>query len=104
MFISTRLLQSYVYIHHPIIILFDSDVEDAFSSTNTPDYTTASLDYSPATSGNTSSDSETESDPLEDPSEDRSAPLAVTPFLDDLYMHIRWAYYATNEESSDSSS
>ncbi|GJV75395.1 hypothetical protein Tco_1506979 [Tanacetum coccineum] len=30
---------------HPIIILFDSDVEDALSSTNAPDYTPA-LSYS----------------------------------------------------------
>ncbi|GJV58143.1 putative reverse transcriptase domain-containing protein [Tanacetum coccineum] len=86
---------------HPIIILSDSDVEDAFSST---DYTPASPDYSPATPGNTSSDSETESDPSKDPSEDRSAPLAITPFPDDPYMQIRRAYYATSEESSDSSS
>ncbi|GJR92620.1 hypothetical protein Tco_0264794 [Tanacetum coccineum] len=84
---------------HPIIILSDSDVEDAFSST---DYTPASPDYSPASPGNTSSDSKTESDPSEDLSEDRSAPLAITPFPDDPYMQIRRAYYATNEESSDS--
>ncbi|GKD50133.1 hypothetical protein Tco_1279109 [Tanacetum coccineum] len=84
---------------HPIIILSDSDVEDAFSSTY---YTPASPDYSPASLGNTSSDSKTESDPSEDLSEDRSAPLAITPFPDDPYMQIRRAYYATNEESSDS--
>ncbi|GJX41914.1 hypothetical protein Tco_0256904 [Tanacetum coccineum] len=66
---------------HPIIILSDSDVEDAFSST---DYTPASPDYSPASPGNTSSDSKTESDPSEDLSEDHSAPLAITPFPDDL--------------------
>ncbi|GJZ62794.1 hypothetical protein Tco_0619215 [Tanacetum coccineum] len=65
---------------HPIIILSDSDVEDAFSFT---DYTPASSDYSPASPRNTSSDSKTESDPSEDLSEDRSAPLAITPFLDD---------------------
>ncbi|GKE99471.1 hypothetical protein Tco_0022822 [Tanacetum coccineum] len=53
--------------------------------------------------GNTSSDSKTESGPLEVPSEDRSTPLAITPFFDDLYMQIRRAYYATSEESSDSS-
>ncbi|GJR68857.1 hypothetical protein Tco_0014922 [Tanacetum coccineum] len=82
---------------HPIIILSDSDVEDAFSSTY---YTPASPDYSPASPGNTSSDSKTESDPSEDLSEDRSAPLAITPFLDDLYMQIRRAYYATYKESS----
>nr|GEW92996.1 putative reverse transcriptase domain-containing protein [Tanacetum cinerariifolium] len=38
---------------HHIIILSDSDVEDAFSSTNTLDYTSASPDYSPALPGNT---------------------------------------------------
>ncbi|GJR33319.1 hypothetical protein Tco_1109551 [Tanacetum coccineum] len=84
---------------HPVTILSDFDVEDAFSSTN---YTPASLDYSPALLGNTSSDSKTESDPSEDLSEDRLAPLAITPFLDDPYMQIRRAYYATNKESSDS--
>ncbi|GJT39391.1 hypothetical protein Tco_0939256 [Tanacetum coccineum] len=88
----------------PIIILSDSDVKDAFSSTDTPDYTSASPDYSPATPGNTSSNFENESDPSKDPSEDRSAPLAITPFPDDPYMRIRRAYYTTNEESSDSSS
>nr|GEU51778.1 putative reverse transcriptase domain-containing protein [Tanacetum cinerariifolium] len=35
---------------------------------------------------------------------DRSVPLAITPFLDDPYMQIRQAYYATNKESFDSSS
>ncbi|GJW34728.1 hypothetical protein Tco_0057648 [Tanacetum coccineum] len=84
---------------HPIIILSDSNVEDAFSSTY---YTPASPDYSPASSGNTSSNSKTEFDPSEDLSEDRSAPLAITPFPDDPYMQIRRAYYATNKESSDS--
>ncbi|GJT70439.1 hypothetical protein Tco_1029725 [Tanacetum coccineum] len=49
---------------HPIIILSDSDVEDAFSSTNTPDYTPASPDYSSAPPGNTSSE------PSEDSSKD----------------------------------
>nr|GEV60247.1 hypothetical protein [Tanacetum cinerariifolium] len=67
---------------HPIIILSDSDVEDAFSSTYTPDYTTTSPDYSPTSPGNTASDSETESDPSEDPFEDHSAPLAISPFHD----------------------
>nr|GEV13106.1 reverse transcriptase domain-containing protein [Tanacetum cinerariifolium] len=82
---------------HPNIILFNSDVEDAFSST---DYTSASPDYSPASPGNTSFDSKTESDPSEDLSEDRLASIAITPFLDESYMQIRRAYYATNEESS----
>ncbi|GKD31716.1 hypothetical protein Tco_1242494 [Tanacetum coccineum] len=84
---------------HPIIILSDFDVEDAFSST---DYTSASLDYSPASPRNTFSDSKTEFDPSEDLSEDYSAPLAITHFPDDPYMQIRRAYYATNEESSHS--
>ncbi|GJW77553.1 hypothetical protein Tco_0139235 [Tanacetum coccineum] len=83
---------------HPIIILYDFDVEGDFSSI---DYTPASPDYSPASPRNTSSDSKTESDP-EDLSEDRSAPLSIIPFRDDPYMQIRRSYYATNEESSDS--
>ncbi|GKD96103.1 hypothetical protein Tco_1380000 [Tanacetum coccineum] len=57
---------------HPIIILSDSNVEDAFSSTN---YTSASPDYSPASPRNTSSDSKSESDPSEDQSEDHEFPL-----------------------------
>ncbi|GJU71757.1 reverse transcriptase domain-containing protein [Tanacetum coccineum] len=46
---------------HPIVVLSYSDVEDAFSSTTTPDYTPASPDYSPASPGNTSSDSSEDS-------------------------------------------
>ncbi|GKA03918.1 hypothetical protein Tco_0676699 [Tanacetum coccineum] len=41
---------------HPIIVLSDSDIEDDFSSTYTPDYTPASPDYFPASPGNTSPD------------------------------------------------
>ncbi|GJX17206.1 arginine--tRNA ligase, chloroplastic/mitochondrial [Tanacetum coccineum] len=41
----------YIY---PIIAPYDVDVKDAFSSTNTPDYTPASPDYSSASPGNTS--------------------------------------------------
>ncbi|GJU03109.1 hypothetical protein Tco_1113447 [Tanacetum coccineum] len=78
---------------HPIIILSDFDVEDAFSSTNTPDYTPASPDYSPASPGNTSSD------PSEDLSKDLLASLAISPFHDDLYMKVMQAYNATNNES-----
>ncbi|GKB71394.1 hypothetical protein Tco_0932806 [Tanacetum coccineum] len=78
---------------HPIIILSDSDVEDAFSFTNTPDYTPASPDYSPASPGNTSSD------PSEDSSKDRSASLTISPFHDDPYMKVMQAYNATNNES-----
>ncbi|GJS15985.1 reverse transcriptase domain-containing protein [Tanacetum coccineum] len=78
---------------HPIIILSDSDVEDAFSSTNTPDYIPASPDYSPASPGNTSSD------PSEDSSKDRSASLTISPFHDDPYMKVMQAYNATSNES-----
>ncbi|GKD93801.1 hypothetical protein Tco_1373638, partial [Tanacetum coccineum] len=75
---------------YPIIVPSDSDVEDAFSSTNTPDYTSASSDYSPASSGNTSSD------PSEDLSKDLLASLAISPFYDDPYMKVMKAYNATN--------
>ncbi|GKC61832.1 hypothetical protein Tco_1089430 [Tanacetum coccineum] len=78
---------------HPIIILSDSDVDDAFSSTNTPDYTLASPDYSPASPGNTSPDS------LEEPFKDHSASLTISPFHDDPYMKVMQAYNATNNES-----
>ncbi|GKF44943.1 hypothetical protein Tco_0131495 [Tanacetum coccineum] len=78
---------------HPIIILSDSDVEDAFSSTNTPDYTPASPNYSPASLGNNSHDSS------EDPFEDHSASLTISPFHDDPYIKIMQAYNATNNES-----
>ncbi|GJX98350.1 hypothetical protein Tco_0355369 [Tanacetum coccineum] len=43
----------YIY---PIIVPSDSNVEDAFSSTNTPHYISASPDYFPASPGNTSPD------------------------------------------------
>ncbi|GKF16381.1 hypothetical protein Tco_0061299 [Tanacetum coccineum] len=74
---------------HPIIVQSDSDVEDAFSSTITPDYTPASLDYSSASPGNTSSD------PSEDLSKDLLASLAISPFYDDPYMKVMQAYNAT---------
>ncbi|GJS42774.1 hypothetical protein Tco_0567817 [Tanacetum coccineum] len=41
---------------HPIIILSNSEIEDTFSFTNTPNYTSASPDYFPASPGNTSPD------------------------------------------------
>ncbi|GJZ25379.1 hypothetical protein Tco_0569632 [Tanacetum coccineum] len=78
---------------HPIIVLSNSNVEDAFSSTNTPDYTPASPDYSPASPGNTFSD------PSEDLSKDLLASLAISPFHDDPYMKVMQAYNATNDES-----
>ncbi|GJW05160.1 hypothetical protein Tco_1564016 [Tanacetum coccineum] len=92
---------SYTF-HQPIIVLSNSDVEDAFSSTTTLDYTPASPDYSPASPGNTSFD------PLEDPFEDHSAPLAISPFYDDPYLRLErvlmrrsvmQAYNATSNES-----
>ncbi|GKC32077.1 hypothetical protein Tco_1039371 [Tanacetum coccineum] len=80
----------YIY---PIIVPSDSNVEDAFSSINTPDYTPASPDYSPASSGNTSSD------PSEDLSKDLLASLAISSFLDDPYMKVMQAYDATSNKS-----
>nr|GEX20119.1 putative reverse transcriptase domain-containing protein [Tanacetum cinerariifolium] len=65
---------------HPITILSDSDIEDAFSFTNTPDYTLASPNYFSASSGNTSSD------PSEDLSKYLLASLSISPFYDDPYM------------------
>ncbi|GJS20762.1 reverse transcriptase domain-containing protein [Tanacetum coccineum] len=81
------------YYIYPIIVPSDSNVEDAFSSTNTPDYTPASPDYSTASPGNTSSD------PSEDLSKDLLASLAISPFHDDPYMKVMQAYTATNNES-----
>ncbi|GJW06621.1 hypothetical protein Tco_1569044 [Tanacetum coccineum] len=78
---------------HPIIILSDSNVEDAFSSMNTPDYISASSDYSPASPGNTSSDSS------KDLSKNLLASPTISPFHDDPYMKIMQAYDATNNES-----
>ncbi|GJZ71270.1 retrotransposon protein, putative, ty3-gypsy subclass [Tanacetum coccineum] len=78
---------------HPIIVPFDYDVEDAFSSTTTPDYTPASPDYFPASPGNTSPD------PLDDLSKYLLASLAISPFHNDPYMKVMQAYNATNNES-----
>ncbi|GJU07573.1 hypothetical protein Tco_1124003 [Tanacetum coccineum] len=78
---------------HPIIVLSDSDVEDVFSSTITPDYIPASPDYFPASPGNTSSNSS------DDLSKDLSASLTISPFHDDSYMKVMQAYNATNNES-----
>ncbi|GKE84469.1 hypothetical protein Tco_1558211 [Tanacetum coccineum] len=80
----------YIY---PIIVPSDFDVEDAFSSTNTPDYTPASPDYSPASPGNTSPD------PSDDLSKYLLASLAISPFHDDLYIKVMQAYNATSDES-----
>ncbi|GKE34034.1 hypothetical protein Tco_1453356 [Tanacetum coccineum] len=78
---------------HPITILSDSNVEDVFSSTNTPDYTLASSDYFPASPGNTPSDSS------DDLTKYLLASLAILPFYDDPYMMVMQAYNTTNNES-----
>ncbi|GJX46416.1 hypothetical protein Tco_0271606 [Tanacetum coccineum] len=78
---------------HPIIVLSDYDVEDGFSSTTTPDYTLASLNYFPASPGNTSPD------PSDDLSKYILASLAISPFHNDPYMKVMKAYDATNNES-----
>ncbi|GJR79226.1 hypothetical protein Tco_0150011 [Tanacetum coccineum] len=78
---------------HPIIVVSDSYIEDAFSSTNTPDYTPASRDYFSASLGNTFSD------PSEDLSKDILASLTISPFHDDPYMKVMQAYNATSNES-----
>nr|GEU46830.1 putative reverse transcriptase domain-containing protein [Tanacetum cinerariifolium] len=67
---------------HPITVLSDSDIEDAFSSTNTPDYTPALADYFPASPRNTFFD------PLEDLSKYLLASLAISHFRDDPYMKV----------------
>ncbi|GKB91015.1 hypothetical protein Tco_0963287 [Tanacetum coccineum] len=78
---------------HPIIILSDFDIEDVFSSTTILDYTSASPNYSPSSSGNTYFD------PLEDLSKDLLASLTISPFHDDPYMKVMHAYNATSNES-----
>ncbi|GKE22033.1 hypothetical protein Tco_1433545 [Tanacetum coccineum] len=78
---------------HPITILSNSNVEDAFSFTNTPDYTPASPDYFPASPGNTPSDSS------DDLTKYLLASLAISPFHDDPYMKVMQAYNTTNNES-----
>ncbi|GJR04068.1 hypothetical protein Tco_0527052 [Tanacetum coccineum] len=80
----------YIY---PIIVPSNSNVEDAFSSTNTPNYISASPDYFSASPGNTSSD------PSDDLSKDLLASLAISPFHDDSYMKVMQAYNATSNES-----
>ncbi|GKA33207.1 retrovirus-related pol polyprotein from transposon 17.6 [Tanacetum coccineum] len=65
---------------HPIIVISNSYIEDAFFSTNTPDYTLALLDYFPASPGNTPSNS------LDDLTMYLLASLAISPFHNDPYM------------------
>ncbi|GJX59291.1 reverse transcriptase domain-containing protein [Tanacetum coccineum] len=71
--------------NHPIIIPSDSDIEDAFSSINVPD-------YFPATPGNTSSDSSN------DLTKYLLATLVFSPLHDDPYMEIIQAYDATDNK------
>ncbi|GJR02517.1 hypothetical protein Tco_0525501 [Tanacetum coccineum] len=66
---------------------------NAFSSTTTPNYIPASLDYSPASPGNTSLN------PSDDLSKYLLASLAILPFHDDPYMKVMQAYNATTNES-----
>ncbi|GKA75993.1 hypothetical protein Tco_0782371 [Tanacetum coccineum] len=81
----------YIY---PIIVPSDVDVEDAFSSTTTPNYTSASPDYSSASPGNTSHD------PSDDLSKYLLVSLAILPFHDDPYMKVTQAdNNATSNES-----
>nr|GEY81893.1 hypothetical protein [Tanacetum cinerariifolium] len=82
---------SYVYTHHPFIVPSDSDIEDAFSSMNTPDYTLASpFSASPRN---------TSFDPSEDLSKYLLASLSISPFHNDPYMKVMQAYNATSNES-----
>ncbi|GJU76932.1 hypothetical protein Tco_1274002 [Tanacetum coccineum] len=80
----------YIY---PIIVPSDYDVENAFSSTHSPNYTPASPNYFPASPGNTPSDS------LDDLTKDLLASLAISPFHDDPYMKVMQAYNSTSNES-----
>nr|GFA10822.1 hypothetical protein [Tanacetum cinerariifolium] len=78
--------------NYPFIVPYDSDVEDAFSSTNPRDYTPASTDYFSASPRNTSPD------PSNDLTKDLLASLAFSPFHDDPYMNVMQAYDVTNNE------
>nr|GEV64457.1 hypothetical protein [Tanacetum cinerariifolium] len=78
---------------HPIIVPSDSDIEDAFSSTHSPNYTLASPDYFPNLSGNTSFD------PSEDLSKYILASLAILLFHDDPYIKVMQAYNGTSNKS-----
>ncbi|GKB28035.1 hypothetical protein Tco_0867436 [Tanacetum coccineum] len=78
----------YIY---PIIVPSDYDVEDAFSSTHSPNYTPPSPDYFLASPGNTPSDSSY------DLTKNLLASLAISPFHDDPYMKVMQAYNTSNE-------
>nr|GEU77593.1 hypothetical protein [Tanacetum cinerariifolium] len=68
--------------NYPIIVPSNFDVEDAFSSTHSPD-------YFPSSSGKTSPD------PSNDLTKDLLALLAISSFYDDPYMKVMQAYNAT---------
>ncbi|GJW82541.1 hypothetical protein Tco_0146516 [Tanacetum coccineum] len=78
--------------NHLIIVPSDSDIEDAFSSTHSLDYTPASPDYLPALPGNTSPNLS------DDLSKYLLASLAILPFHDDSYIKGMQAYDATSNE------
>nr|GEV80997.1 reverse transcriptase domain-containing protein [Tanacetum cinerariifolium] len=71
---------------HPIIVPSNFDVEDAFSSTTTPNYTPTSPNHSLASPGNTFSD------PSENLTKNPLATLAISPFYDDPHMKVMQAY------------
>ncbi|GKD90965.1 hypothetical protein Tco_1366472 [Tanacetum coccineum] len=77
---------------HHIIVLSDSYIEDAFSSTNTLDYTPASPNYFPASPGNTSFD------PSDDLTKYLLASLAISPFHDESYIKIGESSHKTHLE------
>ncbi|GJR98749.1 hypothetical protein Tco_0270923 [Tanacetum coccineum] len=87
-------VESHVFSPQPIIFLCDSDVEDTFSSTHSPDYIQSLPDYFPASSGNTSPNFSN------DLTKDLLASLALSPFYDDPYMKVMQAYDATDNELS----
>nr|GEY51925.1 hypothetical protein [Tanacetum cinerariifolium] len=72
--------------NHPIIVPSDFDVEDAFSSTHSTDYFSASP-------------RNTSPDPLDDLSKYLLASLAISLFHDDPYIKVMQAYNATSNES-----
>ncbi|GJU02454.1 retrovirus-related pol polyprotein from transposon TNT 1-94 [Tanacetum coccineum] len=85
---------SYVFIHPPYYRAnLISMLGMLFYSTTTPDYTLASLDYFPASPGNTSPDLS------DDLSKYLLASLAISPFHNDPYMKVMQAYNATNNKS-----
>nr|GEY38827.1 hypothetical protein [Tanacetum cinerariifolium] len=80
--------------NYPIIVPSNSDIEDAFSSTNTPDYISASPEYFRASLGNTSPD------PSEDLSKYLLALLAISPFHDDPRWVVNRVMSSPNHHTS----